>query len=232
MYCSIHALHGFLGAPNDWVDLSLPNLHRCDLYANGKPAQEFGLKDWAKLFNLSVAQQEGILMGYSLGGRLALHALLDKPECWRAAIIISAHPGLSSTQVKQERRKEDERWAERFLNEPWDKLMKAWNERAVFAGKSYVSERLEQNYNRLDLANTLRHWSLSTQDDLLPEIKKLDIPILWVAGELDSRYATIASTLSLRHPQSKIWIAPGSGHRVPWECQTFQKQVETFVEAL
>jgi 2-succinyl-6-hydroxy-2,4-cyclohexadiene-1-carboxylate synthase len=229
---SIHALHGFLGSPQDWVDFPLPNLHRCDLYANGKPEQKFGLLEWAMHFNLGVLKQKGILMGYSLGGRLALHAVLDAPDLWRAAIIISAHPGLSSDVERQQRKREDEGWAERFLNEPWEDLMKGWNARTVFGGKSHASQRLEHNYDRINLANTLRYWSLSQQNDLLPEIKKLDIPILWVAGELDSRYAAVASRLTLRHPQSKIWIAPASGHRVPWECQTFQKHVETFVEAL
>ena len=47
------------------------------------------------------------LLGYSMGGRLALHALLEKDHPWQAAVIISAHPGLESEPERADRRASD-----------------------------------------------------------------------------------------------------------------------------
>lgn len=170
-------------------------------------------------------------MGYSLGGRLALHALLDSPQLWSGAIIISSHPGLETAQQRQDRKKNDSIWAERFLDESWDSLMHAWNQQEVFKSSNLLRE--EKDYSRQILADTLIHWSLAEQENLKTHIEKLNIPILWVAGESDKRYAAIAKSLQLHHHQSRVWIAKELGHRVPWEATAdFQKQIQIFLEAL
>ena len=65
-----------------------------------------------------------VLVGYSMGGRLALQALIDGAPFDRA-VIISA--GLNLEENRDERRARDEAWARRFESDPWDEVIRDWN---------------------------------------------------------------------------------------------------------
>ena len=172
-------------------------------------------------------------MGYSLGGRLALHALVDRPGLWDAAVIISAHPGLKNQEEKEDRLKSDERWANRFLSESWGSLMEEWSAQSVFSGESSLPSRDENAYSRTTLAESLVGWSLGRQEDLRSKIEKLSIPVLWVVGEWDRKFVSIAKELKFSHPNSKVWIASEAGHRVPWQqTNAFSQELKTFITML
>lgn len=231
----LYALHGFLGRPSDWTDLLKGsafgrNLQSIDLFKDSP----LPLSEWGKHFNEEAAKRDRgprMLMGYSLGGRLALHALIQNPNLWDAAIIISAHAGLDLKQDKQQRRHGDEKWANRFEVEAWDGLMQAWNGRPVFDHDDFCFQRKESDYVRSRLAEALRVWSLGNQEYLLPSIEALDLPILWIVGEQDSFYAEQGKKVKLQHSGSRVWVASGAGHRVPWQQpEQFLGQVHDFIE--
>ena len=140
----IHALHGHAGLPDDLMPL---------LRFAGQPFQEWhlwrtltnhpesaSLDGFATLLN-DTASHDGhhlrILLGYSLGGRLALHALTQQPQMWDAAIILSAHPGLSTDEERAGRLTHDQAWAAHFLHDSWPEVMAAWNEQAVFRSSTF-----------------------------------------------------------------------------------------------
>lgn len=217
----IYALHGFLGLPSDW-QRHLPKAHSVNLFQ----APINTLKGWADQFNSGVAK-ESILVGYSLGGRLALHALIQDPKKWKAAVLISANPGVKDPEARAERLKQDQKWAKRFLNDPWEKLMQEWNNQAVFAGGGAVPVRLEGDYSRLVLSQVLEKWSLGSQDYLPPLINALPMPLLWITGEKDPK---AASGFAFAHPKSKELRIPQAGHRVPWDNEVlFQQQLHQFL---
>lgn len=220
-----YALHGFLGLPSDWDFLSDLRPVTPSIYDNITSYEE-----WALQFNASIdPKEENILLGYSLGGRLALHALVAQPNLWKKAIIVSAHTGISEDS-KQQKLLQDEGWANRFESELWDSLIEDWNQQATFCGVPSPFVRLECQFQRKKLANLLRHFSLGRQKDLSSKIAKLDVPILWIAGERDLRYKQLANCQHLSHPHSLKWIAPDSGHRVPWEsAEAFRDQVKKFL---
>lgn len=228
----IYALHGFLGLPSDWDNLDLPK-KAIDIFSFGTPSADFSLQDWAKSFNQIISATtphlNNILLGYSLGGRLAMHALVDNPSLWKGAVLVSAHPGLPDTQQKKIRLEQDEAWAQRFENEPWDPLMTSWNSLPIFA-KSQKIFRKETDYNRNQLANTMRFWSLAHQDNLIPALSQFKMPLQYIVGECDKAYSTLAGNLSHTLPKAKIWIAPKTGHRVPWDSpESFNKKVNQFI---
>lgn len=232
---NIHALHGFLGRSSDWDSLSHSAIIPYDLFQIGEPSDQLQMPDWAAKFyhHLPTNPKKKILMGYSLGGRLALHALMQNPSYWDGAIIISAHPGLPSEEVKRERIEQDAQWAKRFEQEPWEELMHSWNARSVFCNSIKTFERKEIDYNRALLANTLRFWSLGSQELFVNALAKINIPILWVAGEKDFAYTSLAQSLSFKHSESKIWIASNSGHRVPWEApHAFKEVMDQYIQRI
>jgi 2-succinyl-6-hydroxy-2,4-cyclohexadiene-1-carboxylate synthase len=217
----MYALHGFLGLPSDWDQLAL-HLHiplqAIDVSALSHPSK--GLFYWARAFNDWVAKQpvqRPLLLGYSQGGRLAMHALVDRPELWAGAIIISAHTGLQLPEEKRARLQSDRRWGQRFLYDPWERVVNDWNLQSIFQGHTPPFSRQEHNHAKDLLASALEGWSLAAQDDLQEALSKLRIPLLWMAGERDLKSVEIAQQMAVRHPYSSYWMAPLAGHRVPWE---------------
>lgn len=234
MNTKIYALHGFLGLPWDWdvieQALGCP-LKAIDLQSISQPKN--GLEQWGQAFNKYVAkepEQERILLGYSLGGRLALHALIDRPELWTCAIIVSANTGLQSNEEKKRRLQTDMEWSQRFLKDVWEELIEDWNSQNTFQGQRSCFERKEKDFVRGLLADVLVGWSLAKQNNLQESLSKLALPILWVAGEKDTKYIEIAKRISASHPQSSFWIAKDAGHRVPWEStELFVKQIKSWL---
>lgn len=232
---SITALHGFLGLPSDWSHLSPNELGLSHIDASSiEIIPSSNLWGWAEAFNKDrLKTYPRILMGYSQGGRLAMHALLSSNSPWDAAVIISAHPGIDSLSEKEQRLAKSNVWATRFENEPWEELIQSWNDQEVFKNQPCCFNRKESDYDRSQLAYMLRYWSLGTQDNLKPAMEKLSIPLLWIAGENDHSYSKIATSMTFAHPLSKVWIAPHAGHRVPWEQPlAFERELTDFISTL
>lgn len=223
---SFYALPGFLGQAEDWDPLGLDTVK-----ASAYRPSKMSLWEWGSAFNQSV-QGQNFLMGYSLGGRLALHALISNPTQWKAAVLISTHLGLSSGTSRMERLISDTKWACRFATEPWERVIEAWNQQPVFKGTQHPV-RLELNYTRDQLASVLVGWSLANQDDLENSLEKISLPILWIAGADDEACASKAGALKLAHPQSQISVIPNAGHRVVWDQPHQLKQlIQQFLKGI
>lgn len=151
--------------------------------------------------------ESDVLLGYSMGGRLALELLQRRR--FDKAIIISA--GLNAPD--EARRQRDEEWARRFETEEWSSLLRAWNAQEVFGG--HVVERREEDFDRAELARQLRESSPAVLPP--PQLDTIETPVLWVAGERDRKYVEIARHAVARLPHAELWICPNAGHRVPWE---------------
>lgn len=209
------ALHGFLGLPSDWDHFT------CTPYAI-KPSRSPVY--WAAEFNEWVLENTTgprILMGYSMGGRLALHALIQNPSLWQEAIIISANIGLIDLGSRLQN---DAAWATKFRCEPWGKLMQEWEAQNIFKD-SFVIPRNEEDYNREDLAKCLENFSLAKQEYLLPAITKLAIPIQWITGALDISAETHAKDVIKYHPLSSHLSIPNGTHRVHFEFPEILSQI-------
>ena len=111
-------LHGNLGSPADWkpvmdflraggVEARALNLWR---YLECCPKS---LKDMGRVLCSEIASQDRhpLICGYSLGGRLAMQAVLAHPPLWKGAIFVSANPGLEHEEERAARRAKDAEWA-------------------------------------------------------------------------------------------------------------------------
>ncbi len=193
MALTIRTLSGFLGLPSDWDFLP---------------------------WNHSPTDGE-ILLGYSMGGRLALQLL--EQQSFEKAVIVSA--GLNAPDAA--RRLRDEEWARRFESEEWTRLMNAWNAQAVFGGHQLA--RREEDYDRKDLARQICESSPAVLPP--PRLERITTPILWIAGERDAKYVAIAREAVARLPHAELWICPDAGHRVPWEQpDAFVSRLRAFLE--
>ena len=232
------ALHGFLGLPADWD--SIPCTARAEkpdwmpmLAALPGGPGDSALPDLARMMNRSdlCPPRAELLLGYSMGGRIALHMLLAPgAERWGRAIIVSASPGLSNPSERMPRLESDGEWARRFRHDPWEDVVSAWNSQPVFAtdGANPLPRR-EAEFDRDDLWLALLRGSIARQEDLRPQLKVLQTPVLWLAGERDAKYAALALECAALNPNFRCTLIPAAGHRLPWTApDAFERAIADF----
>ncbi len=247
---NIYLLHGFLGKPSDWIifekylseyskdSSNKINIIKPDLYTE---IELSAFRKWARLFNRKVSTknsgQENILIGYSLGGRLATEIFLSEPSIWSQVHLISSQFGLKTQTERLNRLKNDKRWAERFSEEPFVRVIEDWNKQPVFTS-SAEAERLESEYDRKKLVWILQNWSLARHEDLYEELRKWSQSdsksgknrLNWYCGERDLKYLQLKKEIELECPFIKTATIPESGHRVLFD-QT-QSLAEVISQAL
>ena len=198
-----------------------------DLYA--KQFQSFD--DWTEDFcgrvEVHANGEKSILLGYSLGGRLALHACLSRPDLWKSAIVVGADPGLESEEEKKLQLHRDRNWAERLKREPLEKLVDEWDAQPVFCG---IENQAPRNLGEMDPDRLSQHFevfSKGLQQNLAPKLAELkNLPILFVSGEKDQKYLVIGKKLAKSSSVINAQVIADAGHRVPWE------NPESFVQVL
>jgi 2-succinyl-6-hydroxy-2,4-cyclohexadiene-1-carboxylate synthase len=237
-------LHGFTGSAIAWEDISIDlaslGLHvvALDMLGHGQsdaPADagrysmEHCQKDiLAALQILGVERGEAILLGYSMGGRIALYCAFA--GYFRALILESASPGLATSVERQQRRASDEALATRIERDGVEAFIDYWRKIPLFASQQQlaVEQREELHAQRLTnraqgLANSLRGVGTGVQPELYTSLPTLNLPVLLLAGELDSKFCTIAQQMASQLPQARLQIIPGAGHTIHLE------QPEAFV---
>ncbi len=149
--------HGFLGTAADWEPVCsyLPSCHCIgyDLPGHGK-------SPFMEDFTIDIPRFH--LVGYSMGGRIAMACAAKHPEQIVSLILLSAHPGLKSDEEKQKRMASDREWAKLLLELPIDEFLLRWYNQPIFKPfKPDLSMRRHQNIP--GLAAALMQYSLAKQ---------------------------------------------------------------------
>ena len=237
-------LHGAVGMAADWRNFAKAMVGRgigsraVDLWrfleCEPMPLVDFGKAIHADAGGEVFRGNRRALLGYSMGGRLALHALLEAEHPWQAAVIVSAHPGLECEAESRARRARDAEWASQVLTGDWQEFLEAWNSQAVL-GTSPMRDALASGSliaRRRELARSFVDWSLGAQRPLWSRLPEITVPVLWVVGEHDFKFLEIATRAVDLMPNAVLAVAPSSGHRVPWEAEGwFSERVAEFLLA-
>jgi 2-succinyl-6-hydroxy-2,4-cyclohexadiene-1-carboxylate synthase len=187
----ITCLHGSLGSPRDW-----------DFLRDAGFAIETPPLD-------AIPPHGDVLLGYSLGGRLALRALLAGAR-YNRAILVSTGLGIEDDSARAARRASDETWAQRFESEDFETVMADWNAQPVLAGPSL--HRTRDDYD----PRALREWSSGALPPVTSRLHELTIPTLWIAGARDTKYVAEAKR-GASLARGRVTIVDDAGHRIPWE---------------
>lgn len=228
----IWALHGAFGDAADWnplaSEIDQQQFRAADLWVD---AFDLPLREAAEVLNQSVSAIDSspVLLGYSMGARLGLHALIADSTLWNGAILVAPHPGLSAADARHSRRVRDDLWAKRFEELPWSEFWGEWTSQAILTTACPRPLPPERRARR----RCLEHWSLSEQDDLRPRLDQIECPVLWVTGEWDERFTDLGSACVPLIPKGRQVIVPGAGHRVPWDApDVFAELVREFMVSL
>ena len=208
----ILALHGNLGSSADWDSWDFPGLKAVDLWEHS----DLDFFEMAHLIatDLSEGMERPILAGYSLGGRLALHAMAIHPERWSGAIILSAHPGLECVEDRLARRISDEIWARKAREMEWSDFLEEWNRQEVLSDSSIPPGQIALEARREEVALAFETWSLGRQENLRSQLRRFHAPVLWITGERDGKFTELGEGMGEVFPHFQHRVVPGLGHRV------------------
>lgn len=242
----IWCLHGAVGMADDWKDLAREwgqageVVRRVDLWrfldCEPMELEEFG-KAFCEEVRAGGEPGRNILVGYSMGGRLALHALLQAAgtDLFAGAVMVSAHPGLTDERERILRMAADAEWAAQALVGDWKEFLGKWDGQAVLEATAAPAwgDRRPLEPRRQAVARSFMDWSLGKQADLRGSLAAVQVPVLWVTGERDEKFTELAGTAVPHLPGGRHEVLPGAGHRLPWEQSAeFARLVATFLADL
>lgn len=220
-------LHGFTQAGEVWRDVA-EHLNELgyqvmapDLPGHGKDSghDDADLETAADL--VVEACGPAIYVGYSLGGRLALHIAARHPELIGGAVFIGARTGLTGDE-RSSRRREDLSVARRIESGGVDAFLNTWMQQGFNARVPSDSRFFDiRSANRAaGLAASVRHTGLGSQDLELQALAAIDMPVLVLSGEHDMP-PVVASALELAAlmPGARHLSVEGVGHCIPFELE-------------
>jgi len=181
----------------------------------------------ATLVALGVAPGEATLLGYSMGGRIALYTALRSHGFFRRLILESASPGLASADERAARRASDDALATRIERDGVPAFVDYWQDIPLFASQRALPPQRQQalRAQRLrntphGLANSLRGAGTGAQPSLYSELPTLTVPTLLIVGEFDTKFCAIARQMADALPNAQLAIVPHAGHAVHFERPT------------
>jgi 2-succinyl-6-hydroxy-2,4-cyclohexadiene-1-carboxylate synthase len=165
---------------------------------------------------LEATPARGALVGYSMGGRLALHAALREPDRFAALVLVGVTAGIEDPCEREERRQSDESLAEWMERRSIEEVVERWEQQPVFATQS-PELRDFQRTGRLShdpekLAELLRSAGQGASPPVWERLGSLRSPVLLTAGEQDRRYATAAQRMAEEIPDARVKLIRDAGH--------------------
>jgi 2-succinyl-6-hydroxy-2,4-cyclohexadiene-1-carboxylate synthase len=165
-----------------------------------------------------------ILLGYSMGGRIALGAALRHPQAVAGLVLVSATPGIADPQQRGRRRHDDLALADHIEEAGAEAFVDEWLARPMFSGLQRrgaawrEADRERRLTNRAPgLAGALRSLGQGMQPDLRPGLAGMELPVLVVAGEEDDRYRRIGDEMAALVPDASTAVVRDAGHAVVGE---------------
>ena len=170
----------------------------------------------ASIDAIARAGRGGAVVGYSMGGRIALHAALAHRGAFRALVLVSATPGIEDDALRRSRRAADEDLASWMAGERIDRVVDHWESQPVFATQDAQLVSAQRagrlSHDPRALARMLRATGQGVLESLWPRLPAIRVPVLAVAGEHDAKYVDVAERMAAQLPLGRAAIVPGAGH--------------------
>ena len=241
-------LHGFSESTTTWDNLKLKNrkIICLDWLGHGKSDQPDEqiyynfpnvISDLHEIIQKITNNEPFDLLGYSMGGRMALQYAIKHSERIDHLILESASSGLNSSEARENRIKSDENLAQKILQNGSEWFAEFWGNLALFNSQKSLSNLTKtQIYQRRAsnsphvLAATLRGTGQGKIPYVGNQIADLPLKILYISGSLDEKYRQIRQEFEQNPNVHGIEIAQ-AGHNTHLEKpEEFSEIIEEFLE--
>lgn len=229
-------LHGFLGLGSDWLELAtdlvqdyhciLPDLpgHGGSVIAAEDPPIDMESAVSAILALIDDLQiDRTALVGYSMGGRVALYMARKFPQRIVALVVESANPGIKDAGEREARAALDDLRAEMIERKGLAAFVEQWYKAPLFASMLREPERLSQLkrsrlvHNPQSLAAALRGLTVGRQASLWESLGELKLPVCVISGSLDDKYGKISALAAAQIPNCRRAVIAAAGHNTHLE---------------
>ena len=230
-------LHGFMGCAEDWFPVfeQLPdkyNYAALDIVGHGKSDAPGNLSHYnvdsiisqIKFVKDHLTSKKIILLGYSMGGRIALSYAAFHPDDLKGLILESSSAGIKNDEERQKRYEEDLKLAEYIDSHSLEDFVEMWSDREMFnTQRRFSNDKLKKlkkkksSGSKIGYANSLRGFSTGIMPPVHDKLKKIPIKILLITGDLDSKFTGINARLVKRFFKAKHKVVRNSGHNTHLE---------------
>lgn len=159
------------------------------------------------------------LGGYSMGARVGLALLLERPELFCRASLIGLHPGLPTEAERRSRRDEDRAWIALLRREGVEAFAAAWESRLLFASQAALPEEaragqraVRRAHDAEQLARALETLGLGAMPDLRPRLPSIRVPVTLVTGGEDPKFTALAREMLPALAFGNLVTIDGAGH--------------------
>ncbi|MCE4051251.1 2-succinyl-6-hydroxy-2,4-cyclohexadiene-1-carboxylate synthase [Bacillus sp. Au-Bac7] len=227
-------LHGFTGDSSTWQQF-IPVFEKnhqiimMDIIGHGQTASpdeqqpykiEYAAKAIKKLLETLEVDSTNLL-GYSMGGRLALTFAFIYPDMVRNLVLESATPGLKTEEERRERRIMDEQLGNYILKEGVNKFVNKWENIPLFATQTRLSKDVKEKIrsqrlmnNPVGLANSLEQMGTGSQPSWWERLGELKCPTLLLTGKLDEKFCRIAGEMQKQNENFEWINVDDAGHAI------------------
>jgi len=225
-------LHGFTGCAEDWFPVleQIPDKYNCiavDIVGHGKsdaPGMQSyysveSIVNQIKFVKDHLTPNKVFLLGYSMGGRIALSYASAHPEDLKGLILESASAGIKNDEERQKRYEEDLKLAEFIETHTLDEFVEMWQDQELFNTQRRFSndkfkkiKKKKASGSKIGYANSLRGFSTGIMPPVHDKLKKIPLKVLLITGDLDSKFTGINARIAKRFFKAKHKIVRNSGH--------------------
>ncbi|MEE2755332.1 MAG: alpha/beta fold hydrolase [Myxococcota bacterium] len=225
--CQPHffGLHGFTGGPGDYSELAKCLGHHftaSHLLGHGPLAKAgptaFEIDAYAN-FIVEAADSSTVLIGYSMGARVAIDTLVRKKHRPKALVLISGTAGISAPAEREARYQKDIALAHQLTELGVDEFLKLWNQTPLISTQSNASVELQKRmssirkkHTAVGLAYALKTLSPGRLPSRWNELHQLTLPVLLITGRLDTKYDGLAEKLRKQLPNATRGVIDTAGH--------------------
>lgn len=226
-------LHGFLGSGTDWLELLQNHFpDYCNIVVDlpghgqniipGEATCSNILDSLTQHLELSGIKQ-CVLMGYSMGGRLAFHLQNFNPERFHAMVLFSSAPGLKSRIAQEDRIIQDQQLMDRLERIGFSAFLQEWYSAGLFGNiknNALLFSQLCQTRAKNDVGQLRRSLELmgnGALPSLWENLKEISVPTLLLSGEIDSKYFQLNQEMNQLLPDSIHLEVSDAGHAVHLE---------------
>ena len=186
------------------------------------------------------AREGWAVLGYSMGGRVALHLALAAPERVASLVLEGASPGIADGDERRQRQEADWALAARIEREGIGPFVDYWEALPLFASQRRLPDGVQAGLRAgrlatvpLGLANSLRAAGAGAQEALHERLGALAMPVLLIAGEWDEKYRQLMGEMAGYLPRPRMAIIEGAGHAAHLEQpERFATAVAGFLESV
>jgi 2-succinyl-6-hydroxy-2,4-cyclohexadiene-1-carboxylate synthase len=221
-------LHGFTQTRQSWrrtvaglggarYRALAPDLPGHGLAAARRPASFAACTAYVR----ALADGRFALAGYSMGGRIALHAALALPDRVERLVLVGASPGIADAGESAARRRVDDALADRIEAIGIEAFAAEWGAQELFAGQdervraAAYADRLRNT--PAGLAAALRGLGTGVMPPLWDRLPELSMPVTLIVGERDAKFRDLAERMAAAIPDCRVEVVVGAGHAVQLE---------------